>query len=183
MSDTVEQYNTTAKLLHWTSAILIFGLFILGLWMVDLSYYNQWYKSAPHWHKSIGLCLFALTLLRTFWKLLTKSPKIEGKKWEIQAARITHISFYLLLFALFTSGYMISSADGRDIDVFNWFSVPGLGSFIENQEDLAGSVHYYLALTLITLAVIHIFAALKHHFINHDNTLNKMLRSNTKGIK
>lgn len=175
MSQAVKKYNSTAKLLHWISALLVIGLFSLGLWMVDLSYYNDWYKTAPYIHKSVGLCLFALTLLRIVWKLFTKHPEIEGKKWEIQAAKIAHIALYLLLFSIFISGYMISTADGRAIPVFNWFSVPGFGSFIENQEDIAGVVHYYLAFTLIGLAALHALAALKHHFIDKDNTLKKML--------
>ncbi len=176
MLEAVKQYNMTAKLLHWVSALFIFGLFALGLWMVDLNYYSEWYKTAPHWHKSIGLCLFALTLFRIIWKKITATPEIEGEKWEIQSAKIVHATLYLLLLSIFISGYMISTADGRSIEIFNWFSVPGFGSFFENQEDIAGIVHYYLAFTLIGLAVIHALAALKHHFINQDNTLNKMLR-------
>jgi len=176
MPESIKQYNNTAKLLHWSSALLVIALFTLGLWMVDLSYYSEWYKTAPHWHKSIGLCLFVLTLLRIIWKLCSAAPEIEGKKWEIQAAKIAHLSLYLLLFGIFISGYMISTADGRSIEVFNWFFVPGFGSFFENQEDIAGTVHYYLALTLISLAAVHALAALKHHVINKDNTLNKMVR-------
>jgi len=176
MPEKVKQYNNTAKLLHWSSALLVIVLFTLGLWMVDLTYYSEWYKTAPYWHKSIGLCLFALTLFRIIWKLFTAAPVIEGKEWEIKAAKIAHLSLYLLLLGIFISGYMISTADGRSIDVFNWFSVPGFGSFFENQEDIAGTVHYYLAVTLISLAAVHALAALKHHFINKDNTLNKMLR-------
>lgn len=175
MSQVIKKYNITAKLLHWISALLVIGLFSLGLWMVDLGYYNDWYNTAPYIHKSVGLCLFALTLLRIIWKLLTAHPEIEGKKWEIQAAKIAHVTLYLLLFSIFISGYLISTADGRAIDVFNWFSVPGFGSIIENQEDIAGVIHYYLAFTVIGLASFHALAALKHHFINKDNTLKKML--------
>ncbi len=175
MVNTVKQYNRTAKLLHWLSALLIICLFALGLWMVELNYYSEWYKLAPHWHKSVGLCLFAVTLFRLFWKASTKSPSIDGQAWEKRTAKLVHHLLYLLLFALFISGYMISSADGRAIAVFNWFSIPGLGSVIENQEDIAGQVHYYLALAVIALASLHALAALKHHFINKDNTLKKML--------
>ncbi|MFT6986497.1 MAG: cytochrome b561 [Psychromonas sp.] len=176
MPEAVKQYNRTAKLLHWASALLIIALFALGLWMVDLTYYSEWYNLAPYWHKSIGLCLFALTLFRIIWKQLTAAPDIEGEKWEVQGAKIAHFSLYLLLLCIFISGYMISTADGRSIELFNWLSVPGFGSFFENQEDIAGVIHYYLAVTLITLAVVHALAALKHHFINKDSTLNKMLR-------
>lgn len=175
MSGAIKQYNTTAKLLHWISALLIISLFSLGLWMVDLSYTSEWYKIAPHWHKSIGLCLFAVTFFRLFWKITTKTPAIEGKIWEKSAAKLVHRLLYILLFSMFISGYMISTADGRAITVFNWFSVPGLGSIVENQEDIAGSVHYYLAFSMIGCTCLHVLAALKHHFINKDNTLSKMI--------
>jgi cytochrome b561 len=143
--------------------------------MVDLTYYSEWYKTAPHWHKSIGLCLFFVTSFRLLWKLTTRAPDIEGAHWEVTGAKIAHGILYVLLFSLFISGYLISTADGRPIEIFNWFSVPGLGSFIENQEDIAGEIHFYLACSVIALALLHGMAALKHHFINKDNTLNKML--------
>ncbi|WP_372881027.1 cytochrome b [Psychromonas sp.] len=175
MSKPVQQYNKLAKLLHWLSAITIIGLFSLGLWMVDLNYYHEWYHTAPHIHKSVGLCLFAVTLVRIIWKKATAAPSIEGKNWEIKAAKSAHTLLYILLLGMFISGYMISTADGSGIDVFNWFTVQGFGSIVENQEDIAGVIHYYLAFILIGLAAVHASAALKHHFINKDNTLKKMI--------
>lgn len=175
MSQPVAKYNSIAKVIHWLSALTVFSLFGLGFWMVDLTYYSEWYKIAPHWHKSIGLILFALTLFRIIWKILTKAPKIEGQTWEKTAAEIAHGLLYVLLFATFISGYMISTADGRGIEIFNLFTLPGLGSIIENQEDIAGEVHFYLTYSLIGLAALHAMAALKHHFVNKDNTLKKMV--------
>lgn len=175
MTKQITQYNRLAKLLHWSSALIIIAMFAAGLWMVDLDYYSQWYQLAPHWHKSVGLCLFALTVFRLIWKITTKAPKIEGTTTEIKIAKAVHHLLYTLLFLIFVSGYMISTADGRDIEVFNWFSIPGFGSFFENQEDIAGNIHYYLALTVIGLASLHVLAALKHHIITKDNTLKKML--------
>jgi cytochrome b561 len=175
MSQSVSQYNRVSKVIHWLSAIIIFSLFAVGYWMVDLTYYSEWYKIAPHWHKSIGLTLFSLTLFRLIWKNITQSPDIEGLVWEKVGAKIAHALLYCLLFAVFISGYLISTADGRGIDVFNLFTLPGLGSFIENQEDIAGDVHFYLTYSLIALALLHAVAALKHHFINKDNTLKKMI--------
>lgn len=175
MSQPTSQYNTIAKTIHWISALAVFSLFALGYWMVDLTYYSEWYKVAPHWHKSIGLILFALTLLRIIWKLITQSPEVEGAPWEKLGAKIAHGLLYLILFATFLSGYLISTADGRGIEVFNWFTLPGLGSLVENQEDIAGDVHFYLTYSLIGLALLHALAALKHHFINKDNTLKKMI--------
>jgi len=73
------------------------------------------------------------------------------------------------------SGYMISTADGRPISVFNWFDIPALPALIEQQEDIAGEIHFISATTLITLSLLHAAAALKHHFIDKDNTLRRML--------
>jgi cytochrome b561 len=175
MSQAVSKYNLFARIMHWLSALAIFSLFALGYWMVDLSYYSEWYKIAPNWHKSIGLSLFAFTLLRLIWKILTKAPEIEGQTWEKTGAKIAHILLYILLFATFLSGYLISTADGRGIEIFNLFTLPSLGEIIPNQEDLAGEVHYYLTYSLIALALLHALAALKHHFMNKDNTLKKMI--------
>lgn len=175
MTDAVTQYNNLAKILHWLSAIAIIALFSIGLWMVDLNYYNEWYKTAPYIHKSVGLILLFVTIFRLIWTKLTASPEIEGKPWEKKGAKIAHKIIYILLICIMISGYMISTADGSSIDIFNWIAVPGFGSIVENQEDIAGNIHYYLAMTLIGLAVLHALAALKHHLINKDNTLKKML--------
>jgi len=175
MEDVMKKYNTPARLFHWASAIIVIGLFAAGYWMVDLSYYSEWYQTAPHWHKSVGLCFVVLTLARFIWKLISNAPAIEGSELEKKAAKGAHHLVYLLLLTMFLSGYLISTADGRGIEVFNWFTVPGLGSFIENQEDLAGQIHEYAAYILIGLSSLHAIAALKHHFINKDNTLKKML--------
>lgn len=175
MREQAKKYNRISKLLHWVSAFTVFGLFALGWWMVDLTYYSEWYKVAPHWHKSIGFFLFLATAFRLVWKTITVSPTIEGKTWEISTAKFVHVLLYILLVTLFVSGYLISTADGRPIEIFNWFYIPGLGSFIENQEDIAGDVHFYVACTLIGFASLHALAALKHHFVNKDSTLRKML--------
>lgn len=175
MSLSTSQYSRVAKIIHWLSAVTIFALFALGYWMVDLTYYSEWYKIGPHWHKSVGLTLFVLTVIRLIYKKIKNSPAIEGAAWEKMGAKIAHMLLYILLFSTFISGYLISTADGRGIEVFNFFTLPGLGSFIENQEEIAGDVHFYLTYSLIALALLHAAAALKHHFINKDNTLKKMI--------
>jgi cytochrome b561 len=142
--------------------------------MVELTYYNEWYKTAPHWHKSVGILLALLTLFRLAWKALKPSPKVEGKRYEVVLAISAHHTMYLLLFMLFISGYLISTSDGRGIEVFNWFTVPGAGELFPNQSDIAGQVHFYTAMALIGLVTVHVLAALKHHFIDKDNTLRKM---------
>ncbi|ENM3806874.1 cytochrome b [Vibrio cholerae] len=175
-----QHYNLVTRSIHWISALVVVGMFAVGTWMMDLSYYSEWYRTAPHWHKSVGLLLAGLTLFRLIWKALSSSPKIEGARWEIVAAKSAHHLMYVGLFVLFVSGYLISTEDGRGIEVFNWFTVPGAGALFENQADIAGNIHFYTAWGLIILAGLHAVAALKHHFINRDNTLRKMLTGASK---
>ncbi|BCL72761.1 cytochrome b561 [Vibrio nigripulchritudo ATCC 27043] len=175
MSNKPKNYSLTARIIHWVSALSVIGLFGVGLWMVDLTYYSEWYKTAPYWHKSVGLILAVVTLFRLVWKHVSAQPSIEGKAFEVLAAKLAHIAMYLLLFTLFASGYLISTADGRGIEVFDWFVVPSMGELFANQPDIAGAIHYYAAFALIGLVVIHAAAALKHHFIDKDDTLRKMI--------
>ncbi len=174
MNDPVTHYNRPLQIIHWLTAIVVFAMFAVGLWMVDLSYFSRWYHILPHWHKSVGLLLAGLTIIRIVWKLRSNSPQIEGSKFERRAAKLVHKLLYLNLMVIFISGYLISTADGRGIAVFNWFTVPSLGALFPHQTDIAGNVHFYAAWFLIIMVSLHALAALKHHFINKDNTLRKM---------
>lgn len=174
MKQDVKNYNSVARFIHWLSAVVIIAMFAVGLWMVDLNYYSSWYQTAPFWHKSVGITLAALTIFRVVWKMVTATPSIEGKPYEIKAAKAVHHFLYLLLAILFLSGYLISTSDGRGIEVFSLFTLPGLGELFPNQSDLAGQVHYYSAFILIGFAGLHAAAAIKHHLIDKDNTLRKM---------
>ncbi len=175
MDTPVQNYNLVARAMHWISALAIIGLFAVGLWMVDLSYYSEWYRTAPHYHRSIGILLAIVTVARIAWKHITASPKAEGKAYEVAAAKLAHAVMYVLLITIFITGYLISTSDGRGIEVFNWFTVPGAGELFPNQSDLAGEIHFYSAWAVILIAGLHALAALKHHFIDKDNTLRKML--------
>ena len=174
-SSAPDSYNLLARIFHWLSAVTVFGLFGLGLWMVDLNYYSSWYQTAPTWHKSVGILLALVTVSRVVWKTFSKAPEMVGKPWEKRVATLAHLVMYALLFVLFTSGYLISTEDGRAISVFGWFDVPSMGKLFDNQADLAGQVLYWVAVSLIALVAVHAAAALKHHFIDEDNTLRKML--------
>ncbi len=177
LTNTEKTYGLISKLLHWLIALAVFGLFGLGLWMVELDYYDSWYQKAPHWHKSLGVLLAVTLLIRSLWRWTNPIPQAlaSHRRWEVRLARLTHITLYGVLFALVVSGYLISTADGRGIEVFNWFTLPSAGEFFERQEDLAGSIHYWLAISVIALACLHATAALKHHFIDRDGTLRRML--------
>ena len=176
--NTPRQYGYISILLHWLVALLVFGMFGLGLWMVELTYYDPWYQRAPALHKATGIVLFGIMLLRLLWRYANPrpAPLPSLANWEKRLARGLHVLFYPLLFTLMLSGYLISTADGRPISVYGLFNVPATLSGLPRQEDIAGDVHQWLAYTLIGLVALHALAALKHHFLDRDGTLRRMLR-------
>ena len=160
---------------------MVIGLFILGLYMGTLEYVDRWYNRAPHLHESFGLIVFALLLVRTFWTLVNIRPTpLPMRGWEHMAAAAVKVLLYLLLFAISISGYLISTADGRAIDLFNWAQVPAVFAGIEHQEDIAGTFHAILAWVTISIAYLHFLVAMKHHFIDCDVTLLRMLGRGSK---
>ena len=167
-------YGLVAILFHWLVAAAVVFLFGLGLWMVDLSYYDPNYRSSFALHRGLGVLLFALLALRLVWRLVNPAPRPQGRPWERRLATLAHVALYLLLFATMLTGYLISTADGRSIDVFGWFQVPATLTG-RNQEDWAGDLHEILAWSVVALASLHALAALKHAIIHRDGTLRRML--------
>ena len=182
LKNTKTAYGWISILLHWVMALTIAGMFGLGLYMVELTYYDAWYKGSLDLHKSIGILLLGLLLLRTLWRSININPDSADKhasKFEVTSAHLVHLALYLLMFTLMISGYLISTADGRGIMVFEVFSVPAIPFSVANQEDIAGEIHEILAWVLVVLAGIHALAAVKHHVINKNNTLVRMLKVQT----
>ena len=173
-----QQYGSLSKVLHWLSALVVLALFASGYWMVELDYSSQWYQTAPHWHESVGILLIAVTLLRLFWRGIAGSPApISSHSRVEQKASATMIALlYFTLFSVLISGFLISSANEQAIAVFDWFKVSPIILAIKNQEDITGLVHYYAAYAIIICASLHALAALKHHFIDKDNTLKRMTK-------
>lgn len=169
-------WGAVAITLHWLSALTVVGLFALGLYMTSLDYYDPWYHKGPDLHRSIGVLLFLATVLRLLWRLPSPPPPplANHRPWERRLAAAVHALLYLLLFTLMLSGYLISTADGAAVEVFDWFSVPATLTG-EHQEDTAGAVHLTLAWTLVCVALLHAAAALKHHFLDRDRSLKRML--------
>jgi len=178
LKNTKQQFGLITKTFHWLSALTIFGLFALGYWMVDLDYYSEWYQTAPHWHESIGILLLIVTIARLIWRSLnTKPAAIESHSIAVQRSSYTaHVILYIMLFLMMFSGYLIPTADDRLIAVFTWFDVPSLGELFADQEDVAGIIHKYGAYSIMAVAIVHALAALKHHFIDKDATLKRMLK-------
>jgi len=173
--NTQNTYGWVAQLIHWSMAIAIVGLFALGLWMTSLTYYDEWYTRGPYIHEGVGIFIAALLVFRLIWRALNSKPNDDHlRPVERLGALMAHWSMYALMAVVMVSGYLISTSDGRSIDVFGWFSVPAVYAS-KGFEAIAGDLHYYLSFVLIGIAVIHTTAALKHHVIDKDPTLERML--------
>lgn len=185
LRNTAQRYGSISVCLHWLMALGVFGLVLLGLWMTDLTYYSPYYTSAPFWHKSIGLLLAALLLGRLGWRLINRKPEaVPGHKpWEITLSATVHLLLYLLLAIIVISGYLISTAKGQGISLFGWFEVPALVTGLPQQADRAGAVHYWVAMGVLGLVALHALGALKHHWLDRDDTLRRMLGMRLKNTK
>ena len=170
-------YGWISIVLHWVIAAVVLGTFALGFWMVGLDYYSNWYHDAPNIHKSVGVLLLITMLGRFFWNQFNSKPQPLGNS-SIQksAAKAVHFILYLLVFLIGVSGYLISTAESQPIAVFNWFEVPAWLTPFEDQADVAGDIHEWLAYALIGLVSLHAAAAVKHHFVEKDNTLKRMIK-------
>lgn len=178
LGNTHRGYGLVSIALHWAAAVMIVGLFGLGLWMVDLSYAHPWYTTAPELHIGFGILFGGLIAIRLAWRLLTPRPGFEASlhRWERAAALTAHWLMYAAMAVVLASGYLITTADGSPVDVLGWFELPPVQLGVERQQDQAGWVHYYAAWLLVLMAAGHSLAALKHHFVDRDRTLIKMLR-------
>ncbi|WP_210484090.1 cytochrome b [Pantoea ananatis] len=171
------RYGWLSIFLHWSMALVIYAMFALGLWMVGLSYYDTWYHNAPEIHKSIGVILMLALIIRLIWRVVSPPPKPLSSYSPLVriTAVVAHGLLYGLLIAILFSGYLISTADGKPVSVFGWFSLPAVLTGAGEQADLAGDIHLWLAWSILILSVLHGLAALKHHFIDRDITLKRML--------
>jgi len=161
---------------HWLMAIGLLGLYFLGLYMVDLDYYDPWYHKGLTLHKAIGITLTALMLFRLLWTFLQARPEpLETKQWKRLLAKLAHTSLYMITLFLMLSGYIISTSKGQGIDLFNIVEFPATFIANTNQSELLGKAHDISASLFILLVALHTLAALIHHYIFKDNTLKRML--------
>jgi len=175
LKNTRQTYGWVTIIIHWLMALAIIAMFALGLWMTGLNYYDTWYHKAPDIHKSVGMLLLFLLFFRLAWVAVNVKPEIMGQVWERMIALMVHRMHYVLMLLVMVSGYLIPTAKGEGVSVFGWFSVPATIANIAKQADISGFIHYWGAWAMIGLAAMHTGAALKHHFIDGDTTLTRML--------
>ena len=163
--------------IHWVSALLVLFLFGLGLYMTELSYYDEWYHKGPALHISLGLILLFITLFRVIWRNINPTPlDLSNKRFNNLLAKLVKISLYGLLFIVFITGYLITTAEGKPAEIFSVIKIPSVTELGADTVDFVGEVHEYLAWMIILLVALHAAGALMHHFIFRDRTLARMLK-------
>lgn len=175
INNTNKRYGLIAILLHWVMAILIVGLLAMGLYMTRIPVSLLKLKLFG-WHKEYGMLVLMLVMLRIVWRTTHLIPSLsELTAFERMAARTVHWAFYAFMIALPITGWLITSAAGLEISFFGLFLIPNLISPNEKVRVLCQEIHQWLSYGLIVTFCGHVGAALKHHFINKDDILRRML--------
>lgn len=185
-SNPTTRYSLVAMILHWTTAWCILGLLVAGYVMTS---YSQELGLAMTFkvyqlHKSFGALVFVLTVARLAWRLTHPVPPLPDNMagWEVALAKVSHIGFYVILLIMPLTGWAVVSAASFKIPtvIFDIIPLPHIPYFVNHAdpkgvEALTQTVHWYLAITIVVLLVMHVGGALKHHFLVKDDVLKRML--------
>lgn len=174
--NTPSQWGSVSKLLHWLVVALVLAMAGLGLTMTDLPRGAD--RSVAYaLHKSLGITLLAVVVLRLAWRLHAGAPApVTGTpRWQVRVAALTHWALYGFLLAMPMSGWMLNSASGSALEWFGLVNLPAIAGEDPALRDRAGDVHEWLFWSLSALVVVHVAAAFYHHLFIGDATLARML--------
>lgn len=177
IKNTESTYGSVAKLLHWIIALFIIAILAIGSLMGSIEN-NKIADVLYSIHKSMGLTVLALMLIRVLWRFINPQPSIGNHipKWQRGAAKASHFLLYALFVAMPINGWIMSTAAGHIPNYFWLFQLPAPGiSHNKPFAHLNGDIHYILAWTVFAFIMLHIAAAIKHHVINKDNVLMRMM--------
>lgn len=172
----VDRYSSVSKTLHWLIALLAFTQLAMGKFLeIDADEGAEGYFGI---HTALGLSVLALMLVRLAWRLTHAVPPAPAATpgWQRAAARATHFAFYALLIALPVTGWLLTTVEGDAVSYFGLFPVPPLPvAGGEVAEDFLEETHEVLGNVLLVLAGLHVLAGLKHHYVDKDTVLRRML--------
>lgn len=180
------RFGLVAVALHWLIALLFLSMVAIGLTMTNLALADPWTFPLYQLHKSIGVTIFALVLLRLAWRFSGRVPPLPAtlKPWERAAAHLTHYGLYAALVAMPLTGWIAVSASPYGIPtiLYGHVKLPHIGFVAASPhkaaiETAASWTHDALAWSALALVALHVAAALKHHFILKDDVLARMLPS------
>jgi cytochrome b561 len=173
----MERYTKTAILLHWLTALLIIAAFTLGLVMTDIPGITPAKLKYYSWHKWLGVTVLALAVIRVLWRKSNRPPAQLASMTALQGkmADGMHYLLYFLIFAVPVSGYLYTTAAGVPVVYLGLFQIPSLFEADTALKEILKPVHYWLNMLLAAAVAGHVLAALKHHFIDRDGVLKRML--------
>ena len=171
-----ERYTPAAVAFHWIVATLILANLALGLYTVDLPLSPQKLRYFS-FHKWIGVTVFILAAARLLWRLRRSPPALPDAmpRWERRAAHATHFLLYCLFFAAPLTGWLFSSASGFQTVYLGIVPIPDLLAKDKALADVLRLAHESINFTMAAVIVLHAAAALKHHFVDKDDVLRRML--------
>lgn len=172
------RYSRGAIALHWIIAALIVLNFTLA-WVAEELPDEQRYALIGN-HKAIGIIVLLLTVLRIVWRLTHKPPPLVEtlKAWEAALSKVTHVLIYGLMLAIPLAGWGYSSAygKGKPVSIFGLFDFPALPVASDKPTvGMFGELHEITTTIMLVLLALHLGAALKHHFIDKDGTVRRMV--------
>jgi cytochrome b561 len=171
---TPARYHPASIALHWLLALAIVGSLAVGLYMTSLPMSPTRLK-LYNWHKWAGVLILTLSAARLLWRLTHQPPPaLPAPAWQLKAAHATHMALYGLFFAVPLAGWAYSSAAGFPIVLFGVLPLP---DFVPVDRELAEAIkplHKWLAYALAATVLLHVAAALKHHFVDRDGLLQRM---------
>lgn len=175
LTDSSTTYGPVSRLNHWIVAAAMIGMLLSGLIMAYGPFARETVFAIMGWHKAIGALVLVYGLWRVGWRVAQGFPKDASvmPHWQDIAAKVTHWGLLATILAMPLSGLVMSLYHGHDVDVFG-LVIPGQGE-VEWLADAAGMTHQYAAWGLVGLLVLHISGALKHHYIDRDTTLRRMV--------
>lgn len=174
-SSGIVRYTGLARTLHWLMAIGLLGTAAVGLYMHDLPLSPQKLQLYS-WHKWAGVTVFLLLLPRITWRITHRPPApVPMPAWQLLIAEGTHYLLYVLMLAIPLSGWLMSSAKGFQTVYFGVLPIPDLLAKDPELGDVLKEVHQYLNYLMLFLVGGHALAALKHHFVDGDDVLRRML--------
>lgn len=171
----MDQFDGIAKFFHWMMAILIIGMVVMGLLLEEIPR-GPFKLEVMGWHKAIGMTVLGLVILRLLWRLHSPRPRPLSTHTSIEqwGAHLVQMTLYGAMFLMPISGYVVSSAAGYGFLVWGW-QVPMLVPVDKEIGAIAREMHEIISNVLIGAFVLHLAGALKHHFIDRDATLSRML--------
>jgi len=176
MNPEIQRYTPTARWLHWIMAAIVIVTLLLGIYLADVPKGPE-RTGLIQWHKSIGSLVLALVIYRLYWRLTHPAPPLPDTipAWQQKAAEIGHWLLYALMFAQPLGGWVMSSARGFPVRLGGILPLPALVDKNDALADALVGIHGLLGWSLAALAAGHIVIALKHHFIDHEPILTRML--------